>query len=189
MRKLVLSMFLSVDGFIDGPGGEFIGPEWSGDLDRWTAEMPRRFDTLLFGRTAWQMMAAYWPQAEGDAAVAAPERAVATFMNGSRKILFTRSLTDASGWANTEIATQGLAETAAAEKAKPGKDMVIFAGAKFAQTAMRAGVIDEYWLLTVPMLFGGGSRLFDGAVARTKLALIDTRGMDTGAVLSRYRVA
>jgi len=189
MRKLVLSMFLSVDGFIDGPGGEFIGPDWSADLDRWTAEMIDRFDTLLFGRAAWQLMSAHWPRAEANLEVSAPQHAVAVFMNGSRKILFTRSLSDASAWANTEIAAQGLAETVAAEKAKPGKDMVIFAGAKFAQTAMRAGVIDEYWLLTIPMLFGGGSRLFEGMADRTRLALLDSRTMDTGAVLSRYRVA
>lgn len=158
-------------------------------FDRWTAELIERFDTMLFGRTAWQFMAAYWPQAATSPETTDPQRAVAAFMNGSRKILFTRSLTDASGWSNSQIAAKDLSETVAAEKAKPGKDMVIFAGAKFAQTALRAGVIDEYWLLTIPMLFGGGSRLFDGASARTKLALIDSRLMDTGAVLSRYRVA
>lgn len=187
MRKLVLSMFVSVDGYVEGPGGEFIGPDWSADLDLWTAEMADRFDTLLFGRNAWQMMAGYWPRAAADPSVTAPERELAAFMNGARKILFTRSLRDASAWANSEIAALGLAETVRAEKARDGKDMVIFAGAKFAQTAMRAGVIDEYWLLTIPMLFGGGARLFDGHAARGKLTLIETRTMDTGAVLTRYR--
>jgi hypothetical protein len=44
--------------------GVLIGPTWSADLDRWTFDMIDRFDTLLYGRIAWQGMAAYWPRAE-----------------------------------------------------------------------------------------------------------------------------
>ena len=64
MRKLVLSMVVSVDGYINGVGGEFIPPQWSADLDRWTGTMIERFDTLLYGRSSWQEMAAFWPAAE-----------------------------------------------------------------------------------------------------------------------------
>ena len=51
-RSCALSMVLSVDGCINGPGGEFIPPAWSSDLDGWTDEMPRRCNTLLYGRSA-----------------------------------------------------------------------------------------------------------------------------------------
>jgi dihydrofolate reductase len=189
MRKLVLSMVVSLDGYIEGPGGEFIPPDWSDDMDRWTFDMIDRFDTLLYGRAAWQQMAAYWPGAETDPATPEPQRRLARFMNSARKIVFSRSMQDASPWAHSAIATAGLAETVAAEKAKPGKDMVIFAGARFAQTAMRAQVIDEYWLLTVPMLFGGGLRLFENHGLRSRLTLDHCRTMDTGAVLTRYLVS
>jgi hypothetical protein len=56
---------VSVDGFIEGPTGEFIGPTWSADLDRWTFDMIDRFDPLLYGRIAWQGMAAYWREPSG----------------------------------------------------------------------------------------------------------------------------
>ena len=186
MRKLVLSMFLSVDGFLEGPGGEFIGPEWSADLDAWTHAMIDRFDTMLFGRAAWQFMAGYWPQAETAAGTSKAQRKVARYMNGTRKIVFSRTLAEADAWSNSEVAARPLAEEVAAEKARPGRDMVIYAGAKFAGTAIRAGLIDEYSLLTVPMLFGGGARLFDGDGTRRALDLIESRALDTGAVLSRY---
>lgn len=109
-------------------------------------------------------------------------------MNGSRKIVFSRRLKDASAWENSVIASASLADTVAAERIKPGRDMVIFAGTKFAQTVIRAGVVDEYWLLTVPMLFGGGSRLFEGHCQREQLSLLEARPLDTGAVFTRHAV-
>jgi dihydrofolate reductase len=111
---------------------------------------------------------------------------LARFMNGARKIVFSRSLQDASAWANSEVAAQNLTQTIASEKTKAGKDMVIFAGAKFAGTVIRERLVDEYWLLTIPMLFGGGSRLFDASGGSQKLILLEARPMDTGAVLNRY---
>lgn len=186
MRKLVLSMVVSVDGYIEGPAGEFIAPDWSADLDRWTFDMIERFDTLLYGRVAWQGMAAYWPQAEQNPETPDAQRTLARFMNGARKIVFSRSLRDASAWNNSAIADEDLKRTVDKEKAKAGKDMVIFAGAKFASTPIRENLVDEYWLLTNPTLFGGGLRLFDGGGPRQKLHLLETRRMDTGAVLNRY---
>jgi dihydrofolate reductase len=81
-----------------------------------------------------------------------------------------------------------VATVVAQEKAKPGKNMVIFAAAAFAQTALRADVVDAIWLLTIPELFGHGARLFDGHALRRQFRLTDCRPMDTGAVLARYEV-
>jgi dihydrofolate reductase len=187
MRKLVLSMVLSVDGYTNALGGEFVPPAWSADMDRWTFDMTDRFDTLLYGRTAWAEMAAYWPAAEIAQDSPEPHRRVARFMNGSRKIVFSRSLQDASAWANSSLATAPIASVVAElRQHTTGKDMVIFAGAKFAQTAMREDLIDEYWLLTIPKMFGAGARLFENHALRRELSLIEARALDTGAVLTKY---
>ena len=61
-----------------------------------------------------------------------------------------RTLTDVGKWANSEIADADIATVVAREKTRPGKDMVIFAGARFAQTALAAGVVDELSLLVIP---------------------------------------
>jgi dihydrofolate reductase len=181
-------MVLSVDGYINGPGGEFIPPAWSSDLDAWTDEMPRRYDTLLYGRSAWVEMSRYWPRAEVDPATPAPARELARFMNAARKIVFSRTLTDASAWANSEVADADVATVVAREKSRSGKDMVIFAGARFAQSALSAGMVDALSILVVPELFGHGTRLFEGHALRRRLTLTETREMDTGAVLLRYGV-
>ncbi|WP_109663948.1 dihydrofolate reductase family protein [Roseicyclus mahoneyensis] len=187
-RSCVLSMVVSVDGFINGAGGEFIAPDWSADLDAWTAGHAARFDTMLFGRAAWESLAAYWPAAETDPATPPAARDLARFMNGTRKIVFSRTLESAERWANSDIADADVATVLAREKAKPGKDMVIFAGARFAQTALAAGVVDELSLLVIPDLFGHGTRLFEGHALRRKLELVESRPMDTGALLTRYNV-
>jgi dihydrofolate reductase len=181
-------MVVSVDGYINGPGGEFIGPEWSGDLDAWASEVATRFDTLLYGRAAWEGMAGYWPDAETDPATPHPARDLARFMNGARKIVFTRTLQDVSRWANSEIATGDVAAIVAREKGRPGRDIAIFPGARFAQTALAAGVVDELALLVIPELLGHGTRLFEGHALRRRLKHAETRVMDTGAVLQRYKV-
>ena len=186
MRKLIVSMFQSLDGYICGPGGEFIGPEWSADLGGWTDRMIERFDTLIYGRTSWEKMAEFWPQAGSNMDLPEPTKRLATFMNESRKILFSRTLPDWSAWANTERAEDPLEDVIAREKARAGKDMVIFAGASMVQSALRANCVDEIWLLTLPQLFGHGSRLFEGHDLRRTLRLLELQQMDTGAVLTRH---
>lgn len=182
MRTLVLSMFVSLDGYTEAPGGEFIGPTWSSDLDAWT-DSHARFDTLVYGHGGWRAMADYWPQADpaGEAG------RVASFMNETRKLVFSRTHDDLSAWGNSELAAGSLVDVLGAEKQRDtGKHMVVFAGARFAQTVMRADLFDEYSILTIPELFGGGQRLFDNHALRRSLTLIEATPFDTGAVLTRY---
>jgi dihydrofolate reductase len=185
-RRVTLSMVVSLDGYINGPGGLFGAPEWSADLDAWTDEMPALYDTLLYGRIAWQMMADFWPRAGEAADVTPPMARLAQFMNDARKIVFSRCLTSTDAWANSSLADADVATVVARERARPGRDMVIFAGARFAQTTLAAGVVDRLSLLTLPVLYGHGTRLFEGHVHPRAARLTELRRMDTGAVLSRY---
>jgi dihydrofolate reductase len=186
MRKLFISVVVSLDGYVTAPGGEFVAPEWSGDLDRWTGDLRSRADTLVMGRHTWDMMTGYWPAAETAPDMPEPQREVARFMNRSRKIVFSRTLENADAWENSGLAGGDVASVMGAEKRKEGKDIAILGSPLLAQTAIRADVIDEYWLLTLPRLFGGGTRLFDGHALRADLKLLELRQMDTGAVFTRY---
>ena len=188
MRKLVLSMFVSLDGYINAAGGEFVGPDWSADLDGWTDSMLERFDTLIYGRTSWEKMAGFWPPALDNPDLTPATKRLARFMNDSRKIVLSRTLADCGDWANSTLANGPLAEVVAREKQKQGKDIALFAGAVAAQSALREGLVDEIWLLTIPALFGHGTRLFEGHGPARSLRLIEGRPLDTGAILARYDV-
>ncbi len=73
-----------------------------------------------------------------DPETASAARDLPSFMNGTRKIVFSRTLQDAERWASSEIADADVATVVAREKVRPGKDIVIFAGARFAQRALAA---------------------------------------------------
>jgi len=186
MRKLVLSMFVSLDGFVNGHGGEFIGPDWSPDLDRWTDGMVERFDTLVYGRRAWEEMADYWPLAGQDGALHDAGVRLARFMNDSRKLVFSREAVDVSRWSGSEKGGESLGAHLAREKAGEGKDIVVFAGANLCRSVIRSGLVDEYWILVLPRIFGGGARLFGDDGEPHGLRCLEVRPMDTGAVLLRY---
>ena len=187
-RPCVLWMVVNIDGYTSGPDGKFIPPAWSADLDAWAAQCATRFDTLLFGRLAWQGIADYWQGAEADPSAMAGTRAMARFMNATRKVVFSRTLASADTWRNSEIARGDTPYVINKLKAEPGKEIGLLASTRLAQTALAAGVVNELALLLIPELFGHGTRLFEGHVLRRNLNLIETRTIDTGAVQMRSQV-
>ena len=80
-----------------------------------------------------------------------------------------------------------LADEVAKLKRQDGKDLVLFGGAAIACSLMMLGLIDEYRIMITPTILGGGTPLFRGGYGRAKLALIDSKTMDTGSVILTYR--
>lgn len=64
MRKIIHFVHTSLDGYIEGPGGEFDWPVMGPDLSAYSFSQRERADTFLYGRPVWEMMAGYWPNAE-----------------------------------------------------------------------------------------------------------------------------
>jgi dihydrofolate reductase len=140
MRKLVLSMGVSLDGLVARPG-RFGAGGWGLPADDpalkerklgWMADVGLH----LMGRNTYEEMAGFWPTS--DDAYAAP-------MNEIPKVVFSRTLTRAE-WAGSRIARGDLAEEIATLKRQSGKDMLAWGGAAFAQSLSRLGLVDEYRL-------------------------------------------
>ena len=74
-------------------------------------------------------------------------------------------------------------------KGETDKDIVILGGAGVANSFIRAGMVDEYFLLVNPIVFGGGTPLFERGLPRAHLKLIETRRLDSGSVLLIYEPA
>jgi dihydrofolate reductase len=109
-------------------------------------------------------------------------------MNEIPKVVFTRTLTKAD-WPQSTIARGDLADEITALKRKPGKDMIAWGGAAFAQSLTRLGLVDEYRLVLQPVALGGGLPLFAGLTAPFVLDLVEARAYGDGAVLHVYRPA
>jgi RibD C-terminal domain len=92
-------------------------------------------------------------------------------------------------WPDSRIARGGLAEEIAELKREPGKDMIAWGGATFAQSLTRLGLVDEYRLILQPVALGDGLPLFKDLSAPVRLELVDAQTYDTGAALHVYRPA
>jgi dihydrofolate reductase len=131
------------------------------------------------GRNTYEEMAEFWPTS--DDAYAAP-------MNDIPKVVFSSTLEHAE-WADTRIARGDLAEEIAQLKREPGKDMIAWGGAAFAQSLSRLGLVDEYRLILQPVALGDGFPLFKDLTEPLRFELIDAQTYSTGAALHVYRPA
>lgn len=180
MRHVVLAMFMSLDGYIEGPGKRLVPPPYSSDLQKhWIDRNMERAGTMMYGRVAYEGMAKYWTSAAADG----PQAAELAAMD---KLVFSRSLQH-TNWGKVTIVRDDIAAEIAKRKAEPGKDMVLIAGAGIATTFLTLGLVDELSLLVTPRLLDGGTRLFEGGYGPTSFSLVESLPFDTGAVRLTYR--
>lgn len=188
MAKIVLSMFMSLDGYFAGPGGEFVPPEWSDDMEKWALEAMEQSGRFLYGRVNFVFNRDFWQAAETDPTSPAAGIAYAADMNAKPKTVFSTTLPDNPGW-NGTVVRDDLPGAVARLKATEAKDIFMFGGGGIANSFMKRDLIDEYRMLVVPQLLGDGKRLFEGGTDRHGLALVESRPLDTGAVMLRYQRA
>jgi len=180
MRKVVLAMYMSLDGYIEGPNKEFTAPRFSPDLkSKWIDRNIERADLMMYGRTAYEGMAAYWTSP-------AANKEEAAILANANKIVFSTKLATA-GWGNVRIVRSDIPAEINRLKAEPGKDMVLLGGGGIAMSFLDMGLVDELSLLVSPLIQGGGTRLFAGARERTGLTLESAQPFDSGAVKLTYR--
>jgi dihydrofolate reductase len=183
MRQLVLSMGVSLDGLVARPG-RFGAGGWGLPPDD-PALKERKLGWMndvglhLMGRNTYEEMAEFWPVSAD--AYAGP-------MNEIPKVVFSRTLERAE-WADSRIASGDLADEIATLKRDPGKDMLAWGGAAFAQSLSRLGLVDEYRLILQPVALGDGLPLFKDLTTPLRLELIDSETYRTGAALHVYRPA
>jgi dihydrofolate reductase len=174
VRKLVLIMTLSIDGYVVAPTGMIVcGLSEPAELRRWKLERIRRAGTHIMGRVTYEEMASAWPSSTDD--YAAP-------MNGIPKVVFSQTLERAT-WPESSIARGDLADEVAALRSQPGGEIIAWGGAQFAQSLSRAGLVDEYAMLTQPVAYGGGKPLFHNLVQAQHFDVLATTTYASGSTL------
>jgi dihydrofolate reductase len=204
-------MSMSLDGFVCGPDGEidWIFRTTGADSTGWVVDTLREAGAHLMGSRTYQDMAAFWPYS--DLPFAAP-------MNHIPKVVFsrqgigegaqtTRALVDAEAdrggkqpgvtpsaavlksWAEPTVASGDLAEEILRLKAQPGNFLLAHGGARFAQSLVASGLIDEYRLVIHPVVLGRGQALFSGLTRPADLRLIGTTRFAGGVVAAVYQPA
>ena len=184
MRKIVLSMSVSVNGFFEGPNREIDWHLVDEEVHSYVNRRLKKMGGFLEGRVSWELMAGFWPTADADPASTPAMVEFAGIWRDMPKIVYSRTLQQA-GW-NTTIVRQVVVDEVRALKAEPGGDLVV-GGADLAATFRANDLIDEYCLYVHPVLLGRGKSLFAPEDARTPLDLIETKAFGNGVVMLRYR--
>jgi dihydrofolate reductase len=187
MRKVILAMQVTLDGFIEGPNGEL---DWAVKEDEETWKdvfaLQRSADTLLLGRVMYPAFEKYWLAALTNPYSTKNEIEYAGLADKMQKIVFSKTLEKVE-WKTARIIKDHIAEEILKMKQQPGKDMVLLGGAGLVSTFMNLGLIDEYHLIVNPLVLGGGKPLFKDVKERHKLKLIKTTAFFTsGKVVLHY---
>jgi dihydrofolate reductase len=181
--RLTLHTFLTYDGVMQGPGGPeedrsggfdqggwvvpYAGPEFDAIVDSWFTQA----EAILLGRSTYEMFVGHWPQ------VTDPDNLVATKLNALPKYVASRTLRDPA-WHNTTVLDR--VEQVRALKEQPGGELQVHGSCGLAHELHRAGLIDEFRLITFPVTLGQGKRLFTEGLPPTAYTVVESRTAPNG---------
>lgn len=184
-RKLKLQVEISVDGCIAGHNNEMDWLICGDECMKYVDDIAESVDTIIMGRKMVDGFISHWSSRMNKSDD--PWNAFAKKMIEIPKIVFTKTLTK-SNWINTEIAKGDLKDEITKLKSQDGKDILVYGGASFDSSLIKEKLIDEFYLLVVPIVFGNGKTIFKDLKEIQKLTLIESKVFDCGLVLLHYEV-
>ncbi len=178
---LIVSMSVSVDGYITDRDGRFDWSVPSDDLFAHHLETVGELGGCLLGRRLYESMVVW----ETDPAMRHDEAssAFADVWSALPKVVFSRTLDSVEG--NARLAEASLADEVAAALAATDRDVEI-GGAVLAGQAIELGLVGEYRIFRCPVIVGGGAPLLPPVSEHIRLDLAETRTFANGVVLERY---
>jgi dihydrofolate reductase len=172
MRKLTFGMNLSLDGYIAAPGDDLGWSVPSDELFQWWSDRVGATGLALYGRKLWETMSSHWPTADQQPGATPAQIEFARRWRDMPKVVFS-STTSAVDW-NARLVTGDAVTEITRLKTEDGGPMDV-GGATLAAAAMRAGLIDEYAIVTHPVLVGGGTPFFTALDNWVNLNLVEIR--------------
>lgn len=183
MKKIIVTMWISLDGFIAGPNDAMDWLLVDDELGAYEDSMVTNADTLLLGRKTYESFAGSWPHVPENPRAAEAEKAYARKVNAMQKVVFSKTLKEAA-WNNSTVLPEINPEEIRKLQDMPGKSMLIYGSASIIQQLTELGLIDEFQFLLHPVVLGSGKPLFK---QRVSLDLISTKKFRSGVVLLTYR--
>lgn len=182
MGRLIVSMNLSLDGYIEAQGQD--DGSWlqiDEEVHRVFNELAAGADAFLYGRKVYEVMIPYWPDAAEDTTKPAYERAYGRLWVEKRKVVVSTSLTEL-GW-NTRVVSADVIEEVARLKRESDGYVLCYGGSQLVTTLQERHLVDEYVLFMHPAALGAGVPFFRRPLG---LKLLDVRRFEQGALGLRY---
>jgi dihydrofolate reductase len=192
MRKVHVGAMVSMDGVMQAPGGPmedptrgfrfggwvmpYFGPEFGEELDRVFSE---KFD-LLLGRKTYEIFAAYWPYYDEDA----PHGGIAKLFKEIKKYVVSGSGNVETTWAGTELLRD--IDAVRRLKQEDGPNLVTQGSTELVHALLANDLVDAMSLFTVPVVLGGGKKLFADGSAPHSFRLLGSRTSSNGLIIAHY---
>src|SRR5215472_12137654 len=178
MARLIYSMIVSLDGYVEDAGGDIDWGAPDDEVHAFVNDLQRPIGTYLYGRRMYETMV-YWETAHDVPGQPAVALDFAEIWLKADKIVYSTTL-DRPTSARTRIEREFVPEAIRQMKSSAGLDITV-AGPELAAAAIRAGLVDELQLFVVPVVVGGGKPAFPPDV-RVPLELSEERRFAGGTV-------
>jgi len=166
VRKIILSVAVSLDGFIEGPYGEY---DWCFNDQNGMSKFMGRVDTLFMGRRTYELVTRQGP--------------VPGFPKYKQYVFSYSLATVNDGFDLINLNVRSRIDQIRHEN---GKDIWLFGGAQLTSWMANEGLIDELRLAMHPVVLGGGKPLFKGLIGRLNLNLTDVQQHPSGLLMLTY---
>jgi dihydrofolate reductase len=175
MRKLILSMDMSLDGYVSGPNGD---ASWQdvNNIGNWEDlfKTMQNVDLFVLGAGMWPEYSAHWKNVLVTPDQPEDELNYAKIAERTKHIVFSSKIKDPE-WQNTSVKNGDLTTEVKNLKAEHGNDIMSFGGASFARSLLDADLVDEYRLVVSPVILAGGKSIFEGLKNRHNMQLLEVK--------------
>jgi dihydrofolate reductase len=187
MRKIVLSMHVTLDGFAAGPNGEMDWIKIDEEIFDFVKSLTDNADAALYGRVTWEMMESYWPTAGKKPNATKHDKIHSEWYNNIDKIVLSNSLKGKS-MHKTFFLSNDIPGEIENLKQGEGNDILIFGSPSTVRLLMEHNLIDEYWFLVNPVILGQGLSMFAKLDERINLTFKSSKTFSCGVTALNYSV-
>lgn len=180
MRKIILSLATSFDGFIEGPNREIDWITFTEETGIALNQFLMEVDTIMYGRVSYELWGNYTPpESNSDF-----EKDFYSRVSKMKKYVFTSSKKKFEG--NPVVVNADIFQAIEKLKREPGKDIWLFGGSGLVSTFMNLNLIDEFRIAVFPVILGDGNPMFKDIKHRVNLKLLDIKQGAAGIVEFNY---
>ena len=190
MRKIIVLLFITLDGVIQGPGsptedtsnnftyGGWTYPYSDDVLNKTMREQMSNPSDLLLGRKTFDIFASYWPH-HADRWPG---------INEAKKYVASKTLTKHE-WSNTVFLKGDVPDEIRKLKQQDGLNLKVWGSGNLIQTLMKHDLIDEFWLKIYPITLGVGKRLFSEGTIPAAFTLYESKTSPSGVIIAYFKRA
>jgi dihydrofolate reductase len=188
MRKLLLIVQTSLDGFVAGPKGEFDNFISDEENLEFVCSITDEADAALFGRVSYQLLESAWPTAASKPDATKNAIKYSKWYNSVSKYVLSKSLANQNS-ENTHIISENIESEINYIKQQNGKNILIFGSPTAVHSLFELNLIDSLWIIVHPVIFGKGIPFFRNSDRIVKLDLSTSKKLSSGILCQKYSIS